>query len=312
MIVVFGPLSMDVHLQVGQLDGLEDNLAASSCHMLPGGKAAAQAIAAVKAGAKTSLIGKVGEDKYGAEIVETLRREGVIVSGIAATTMPTGFTVTVNDNNRARQNIAYPGANAQSSAAMIDKNFLNDKMLVLLQTGFDNAENMKVLSTARESGAMTMMNLAPYIDLSQKTMDMLDYLIVNQDEAKKLAAKLGLKVEKNALKIAQGLSQQGDLNCIITLGEKGCVGVTRDNTGWSVDALRVDDKILDRNGAEDSYCGTLAAGIQAGLPLSRAMKRACIAASLTCTRQGVLNAFPGKAEIDARMNDTKDPEQHKL
>lgn len=312
MIVIFGPLSIDVHLHAQKLPHGETPQDADKHHIFYGGKTAAQAIAAARAGAKVTVLGTVGGDEYGTRIIEMLNKENVITSGIGMATTPTGLMVTTHDTGRQRQSITSHGANQTSPLSLIDKNFFNEKMIVLVQTGMDVAENLKILTMAKESGAMTMMNLAPYIDLSQKMLDLLDYLIVNHEEAEKLAAKLGLKVEKNAFQLAQGLSQQGSLNCIITLGAQGCIGVTRDNTGWSVATLPVEDKILDRNGAEDSYCGTLAAGIQGGLPLARAMKRACIAASLTCAKPGMIEAFPSKTDIDNRMNDAKDPEQQKL
>lgn len=310
MIVVFGPLFTDVQMRVDTLLKGESNSKVSARAVIPGGKTASQAIAAARAGASVCVIGAVGHDEDGQRILETLKRQGVDTNRVAGSFAPTGISVTIADPERRRQRALMTGAVPRID--QIEKGFFNDRMVFLAQTGFEAGENLKLLTMAKEAGATTIMNLAPYLDLSQKTLDVLDYLIVNQVEARKLAEKLGLKVEHNAFQLAQGLAKQGNLNCIVTLGSKGCIGVTRDNTGWSVEALPVDDKVLDLHGAEDSYCGTLAAGILAGLPLPRAMKRACVAASLTCMRPGIVEAFPTKAEVESRLNETKDPEQRKL
>ena len=64
-----------------------------------------------------------------------------------------------------------------------------------------------------------------------------------------------------------------------------------------------------RDGLFQPDFGFDAACLQAGMPMARAMKRASIAASLTCTKEGSQKAFPFLADIDERINDLDDPVQ---
>ncbi len=311
MIIVFGAISIDLSFDVEALPGNNETVPALHYAMEPGGKGANQALAAARSGAKVTLVAKAGEDSAGSEIIAKLHDEGITVSGVAHGSSPTGTTTTIIDSHDLSHTVIAAGANTELSADQIPEEILNDKVFVLLQTDIDPEQNAAVLEKAKQAGAQTMMNLAPSIDLTQKALDHLDYLVVNQEQAHPLAKKLGLNVENNALKMAQGLAKQGDLNCIITIGDRGGMAVTKEGTGWSVEALPIGE-MVDHSGAEDSYSGTLAACLQAGLPLPRAMKRASIAASLTCTQKGAQSAFPTLDEIDKRINDIEDPKQHDL
>lgn len=306
MIVIFGAIAMDEHLGVTTLPGQNETIEAHYYQDEPGGKAVKQAIAAIRSGAKVSIYGAIGRDENANFILETLKTEGVEASGVNRSDGPTGLSCYIQDNEDRHQTIYLPGANKSVKADIVPDDALEFQTLVLLQTEIDSGENCALLKRAKAAESQTMMNLAPSIEMSQKALNLLDYLIVNQDEARILAEKMGLDVEDNALKIAQGLAQLGKLNCIITIGARGAVAVTNDNKGWSVQALDVGE-IVDRSGAEDAYCGTLAACVDAGLHLPRAMKRASVAGSLACTRRGLLSSFPTMEEIEARINDLDDP-----
>ncbi len=311
MIIVFGAVSADLRFDVDIFPGNNEAVEALSYIVTPGGRGANQAVAAIRSGAKVTLIGTAGKDCFGDKILTRLQAEGVIISGVSRESGTTSTITTITNKHGHHIAVTSPGTNALLAAKHLNDELLNDKALVLLQTDTASEENESVLTKAKKARARTMMNLAPSIDMTQKALDNLDYLIVNQGQARQLAKKLNLDVDSSALKMAQGLARQGKLNCIVTLGERGCVAVTLEGIGWTVEALRL-EKVVDTSGAEDSYCGTLAACVQAGMPLPRAMKRASIAASLTCTKKGAQNAFPTLDEIDKKINDIPDPKQQEL
>ncbi len=55
-------------------------------------------------------------------------------------------------------------------------------------------------------------------------------------------------------------------------------------------------------GAGDTFVGYLAAGLDAGVPLELAMRRAAVAASLACTQPGAQPAIPQPDEVDAALS----------
>jgi ribokinase len=87
---------------------------------------------------------------------------------------------------------------------------------------------------------------------------------------------------------------------IVTLGSEGARAVTKAGEAIAVPAYPVVP--VDTVGAGDTFCGYLAAGLDAGMPLEAAMRRAAVAASLACTKPGAQPAIPYDAEVAAALS----------
>ena len=275
-----------------------------------GGRGAAQALAALRSGAKVALVGKAGDDAYGEHIIGNLRREGVITSGIARSdTLPTGIMTYIYNEHGHAQIITAMGANIEARADQVPEEVLDAKAILLVQNELPRAEILAVLQKAKHGGAKTILNLAPSIHVTEEMLDVVDILIVNQPQARELAQKMvpGLDSDADAVRIAAAMSQLGGLDCIVTRGEHGSVAVTREGKSWSVEALPLQTEV-DHSGAEDAYCGTLAASLQQGHALPVAMKRASIAASLTCTVKGLHKSLPYLDAIESHMEQLPEPQ----
>ena len=143
----------------------------------------------------------------------------------------------------------------------------------------------------------------PATTIPAKVLGLLDYLIVNSIEIREIAKKLGLRDENNAAKIAHALAVGGKMTCIVTLGKSGAIAVTKDGNAIGVPTIPIDQKdVVDVNGAGDAFCGTFAAALHAGKPLSEAMRRSTVAASLCCLKQGALPSLPYSAEIEEKLS----------
>jgi ribokinase len=87
---------------------------------------------------------------------------------------------------------------------------------------------------------------------------------------------------------------------IVTLGGDGARAATPEGS-FAVPALAVEP--VDTVGAGDTFCGYLAAGLDRGLGLEEAMRRAAVAASLACLKPGAQPAVPFAVEVEkARGN----------
>ncbi|PZP55422.1 MAG: ribokinase [Micavibrio aeruginosavorus] len=303
MIIVFGSLNMDMSVRLEKLPQAGETILSSDYDLNPGGKGGNQALAAARAGAKVAVVGKVGDDNYGRSISEALRRDGVIVSGIAKSDdLPTGTALTARDAMGQKQIIILSGANTQAAADQIPDEILVPGNILLMQMELPVDETLSVLERAKQRGCTTILNMAPALSIPKRAMGNLDYLIVNSIEVKQIAQKLGMSGDNNALKIAHGLATEGQLTCLVTLGKSGAVAVTKDNQAWGVPTLDVDQSlVVDVNGAGDAYCGTFAAAIHDRLPLPEAMRRATVAATLCCMKQGAMPSLPYLDDIEAKL-----------
>jgi len=310
MLIVFGFTMMELCFSANELPKNGDILTANNYSLEPSGRGANQALAACRAGAKVALVSKVGDDDFASHILRRLRSEGITTSGIGKSKAPTGCAIRINADCDESHHTVIFSANNEITSEQIPEEILTPQSVLLLQTEVKTDINTDILAKAKEAGAITIMNLSPANDLSKNTLKHLDYLIANQKEAEKLAIKLGLDSEKDAIKIAQALAKEGQLNCIITLGKDGCIALSKEGNAWKSNALDVE--MIDKTGANDVYSGTFAAAIYMGLPLERAIKRASIAASLTCSKQGGQSIFPYLDDINSQIDNLTDAEEISL
>jgi len=306
MIIVFGPVSMEQHMDLKEMPNGPSPVFNEDYRLNAGGKGANQALSAARTGAKVALVGKTGDDDFSKRILEKIRRDGVITSGVAKSDgLHTGLDVLCKLPCNEIQTIKSRGANAEAMADQVPDEILNEDAFVLMQTELPASENATLLERAKAQGATTVLNLSPSLDLSPAALENLDYLIVNSNEANRLAEKLGIPIEGNATKLAAAMSQLGKLTCIVTKGKHGAVASTADGKTYSMDAIQLEE-VADHSGAEDAYCGTLTACLHAGMSLPDAMKRASIAGTITCTRAGGQKSLPYLSEIEEKLDELDD------
>lgn len=303
MIIVFGSINMDMSLKVEKLPVPGETVMTNEYVLYPGGKGANQALAAVRAGkGKVALIGAVGEDNYGKVATEGVKRDGVMTSGVVKSTLPTGCAVATRDSHGEKQILVMSGANVDADHTQVPDEILTPGSILLMQMELPVDQTVALLERAKAKGLKTILNLAPAIMVPKKAMGLLDYLIVNSIEARQIAEKLHLSVDNNAIKIAHALAIQGQLTCVVTLGKKGCVAVTKDGKAWGVPILEVNQsEIVDNIGAGDAFCGTFAAAIHDGLNVVDAMRRASVAGTLACMKEGAQAALPHLDDIEAQL-----------
>jgi ribokinase len=299
MLIVFGSINMDMFLPVGRFPAPGETVLAGGYEMMPGGKGANQALAAARTGVnKIALVGCVGDDGMGMRMLNGLRRDGVMTSGVGQSTLPTGMAIILTNSAGENEIIVATGANTDAKADQVPDEILNSTAMVLMQGETSPEENWTLLERAKKRGARTILNLAPAIPVPQGALANIDYLIVNQIEARQIAGALKIDLDQDASKLAGVLAQQGKLTCIITMGAKGSVAVTPDRRTLRVPALQLNE-VVDTTGAGDAYCGTLAASLYMRKTLSDSMKLASIAASLACRKRGAQDSYAYWAEIES-------------
>ncbi len=304
MIIVFGSLNMDMAVKLDNLPEPGETVLSQSYDLIPGGKGANQALAAARAGAKVAMVGRVGLDNYGKTCTDSLKREGVMVSGVAKSELPTGTAIIARAGDGENMIIVLSGANSEVTHDQVPDEILTKSNMLLMQMELPLEQTITLLERAHKMGCKTILNLAPAVTVPKKAFGNLDYLIVNSIEARQIVEKMNLRAENNALKLAQALAITGELTCIVTLGGRGSIAVTKDNKGYAVPSIPMKpEEVLDTTGAGDAYCGTFAAAIHAGLDLGQAMRRASIAGSLAVTKLGAQDSLPYLDEIEQRLKD---------
>lgn len=298
MIIVFGSINMDVNMRVKEFPRAGETILSPAYEMSPGGKGANQALACARGGAKTAIVGKVGDDGMGTRILNNLRRNEVMTSGVATSDyLPTGMAFVMTNPQGENQIVVASGANGDVAGHQVPDEILKPGNIVLLQMEIPLQENFALMERAKKLGATVMLNLAPAFHIPQKALELIDYLIVNELEARTIAQVAGINPDQDLMVLAKALSTKSGHNCIITLGGKGAVAMTENGTGWRVPALELKE-VVDTTGAGDCFCGTLAAALHNKFALGSAMRRASVAAGLSCTKRGAQDSYPYIAEVE--------------
>ncbi|PZQ43478.1 MAG: ribokinase [Micavibrio aeruginosavorus] len=298
MIIVFGSINMDVLMRMKDFPQAGETILSPSYEMMAGGKGANQALACARGGVKTALVGKVGDDAMGTKILNGLRRNEVMTSGVGISDyLPTGMAFVNTNAAGENQIIVASGANSDATAAQVPDEVLRPGSFVLLQMEVPMQENYTVMERAKKLGSKVVLNLAPAFRLPQKALELVDVLIVNELEARMIADVIGIGANQDLMLIAKALSSVGGLDCIVTLGSKGAVAISPNGTGWRVPAMELKE-VVDTTGAGDCFCGTLTAALHDKVALGSAMRRASVAASLSCMKKGAQESYPYSADIE--------------
>jgi len=285
MIVVFGSINVDVLVPVPHLPVRGETVLGELYRLAPGGKGANQALAARRAGAEVTMVGVVGGDAFAAIGLDLLRRDGVDLGLIATVERPTACAIITVDPAGENLIAVASSANLMARAAQVPDALLRQDTVLVLQREVPDAENAALIARARARGARIVLSLAPAGPIAPARLEDVDVLIANEAEA----VTLGSDPAATASRLRQAL--------VVTRGAQGATVFLAAGGTFLVPALRVAP--VDTTGAGDTFAGVLAAGLDAGLALRDATRRASAAAALACLALGAQEAMPTRAAIDA-------------
>jgi ribokinase len=296
MITVLGSVNLDLIATVSRIPQPGETVPGTSFATAPGGKGANQALAAARAGGKVRLVGAAGRDRMGDEALALLQQGGVDLGALRRLDQQQGVAMIMVD--AAGENIIgiVPGTNGTLTPEDADTAVaaLTDRDVLVVQQEIPQAATMRALGVARLHGTTTILNTAPFLDTTGAVAGTASIVVANETEFALLSGG-----EVGDLPTAMSLwARSRRQTIIVTLGPDGAVAATPDDV-ISVPALAVEP--VDTVGAGDTFVGYLAAGLDAGLDLEAAMRRAAIAASLACLKPGAQPAIPTLAEVEAAL-----------
>jgi ribokinase len=285
VILVFGSINVDLVVPVPLLPTPGETVLGGDYVLLPGGKGANQALAACRAGAKVVLAGAVGDDDFAAIALAQLAAGGVDLALVRRVGRPTGCAAIMVQSGGENLIAVASGANRDASAATVPDSVLGPETVVVCQMEVPAAENWALIHRAQAAGARAVLNLAPAAPVDPALIMAVDVLVANEGEA----AALGGDAAALASRLRQAL--------VVTRGGAGSTAFLADGGRIDIPALTLAP--LDTTGAGDTFVGVLAAGLDRGLALAPALRRASVAAGLACLALGAQSAMPDTAAIDA-------------
>ena len=297
MIIVVGSINLDLIANVERLPRPGETVPGSAFTTAPGGKGANQALAACRAGAKVRMVGAVGQDAFAGEALALLDEAGVDLSTVKKVDTATGTALILVGGDGENMIAVVPGANGLVAENDLAGDLFARGDHLLLQHEIPIETVAAALGAARKAGAVSILNTAPFQATAAPLLPRADYVVANETEFDLYADALGLEAGERQTRMRAFVARTGGV-LIVTLGGEGVLAVTPDDD-FQVPALPVTP--VDTVGAGDTFCGYLAAGLDAGLGLADALRRAAAAGSLACLKPGAQPAIPLAAEVDAAL-----------
>ena len=299
MITVFGSINMDLIATTERLPKPGETVAGSTFSTAAGGKGANQALAATRAGAPVRMVGAVGSDAFADEALGLLKAAGTDLASVKVVDTPTGTAHIIVGGDGENVIVVVAGANGEVTADDAEHAVAamapGDILMLQLEIPADAVE--AALKAARARGIQSVINLAPLTPDARRLGAMADVLIANETEFELFADRTGLtSSEREEAMLA--LHAASGQTLIVTLGADGVVAI-RDGEITRAAGLSIEP--VDTVGAGDTFCGYLAASLDAGLAFTDALRRAAVAASLACLKRGAQPAIPVAAEVAGKL-----------
>jgi ribokinase len=273
-----------------------ETLVGSSFERFLGGKGFNQAVAAARAGAATTMIGRLGADDYGAAFLDALAADGIDARHVVVDPDGgTGIGLPLVEDSGENSIVIVPRANAgvgaADAAAARDAIAAADVLLLQLELPAESAREAAAI--ARAAGTYVVLDPAPAVADLSAFAGLVDLLVPNEGEA---ATASGVDGDP----AAQAAALAAALGCavVVTLGAEGVLVL--DGAGPERVAGHAVD-VVDSVGAGDTFCGVLGARLALGDDLGAAVVRANAAAALCVTRAGAEPSIPTVAAVDALL-----------
>ena len=294
-IIVIGSSNTDMVVKTDELPLPGETKLGGIFFMNAGGKGANQAVAAARLGGSVTLVTKLGDDIFGRQTLEGLKKENINTNYVFFDeSNPSGTALIIV--NAAGENciVVAPGANANLFPTKNEKvEKLRNAAVILLQLEIPMDTINYVAKLAKVNKQKLILNPAPAQKLNDELLRGLYLITPNETEAFDLTG-VQVKDEKTDYAAADVLLKKGVENVIITLGREGAF-FQNDQLKIKVNAPVVES--LDTTAAGDTFNGAITVALTENMGWDKAIRFAVQAASISVTRMGAQSSVPYRKEI---------------
>lgn len=254
-----------------------------------GGKGANQAIAAARLGAEVSMVGAVGKDSFGKDLLDNLSDHNVSIKGVEKVDEPSGtafITLHKGDNSI----IYVPGANGSYNSErlqtfMKDKQTIQTSDLVMVQNETPEDTVHQLIETCFKWEVPLLLNPAPARSLDTDLIEKVTFLTPNETECAVLFPDEEM----------EDVLKRYPNKLIITLGSKGAIFFDGESI-QHVLSLEVKN-VVDTTGAGDTFNGAFAFANTSGFSIKESIQFANFAAGLSIQKMGAQSGSPTLEEL---------------
>ena len=297
-ILVIGSINMDVVLRAEKFPAPGETVVGTDLSLIPGGKGANQAVALSRLGASASLLGCVGKDPWGEELIEKLEENGVDTVNVASDeSLPTGNATIIVDSEGENRIVLIAGANDALRPGLVDAALDAESSCdaILLQLEIPLRTVYHAISTGAARGIPVILDAGPPRAVPLEKLRGVTVLSPNESETEALTGIRPGDLDSAGKAAALLEESTGASEVVLKLGDRGAL--FKDNGRYELaEAHQVE--VVDTTAAGDSFTAALALEHSRGAGIAKAVRRALAAGALAVTRLGAQPSLPTAEEVD--------------
>ena len=287
--VCVGVITIDTIALVDKYPSADERVMAQEISRAGGGPAAVAAVALSRLGIKSAIVGTIGDDADGKEVLRIFEKEGVDTSGISIGTSATAGSVIVASKEHSARAISTRQPMVQAPINEAAKKLIAQAQWV--HVDHVGVNRLAELGISRGNGPLISFDAGYGVETFDPiTVD----LFVPTDRQMALrypGIDLAVALENDSMKAGNTV--------VATQGSAGSAGFSPETGLVTAPGFAVD--VMSTLGAGDVFHGALVAQLIQGFPLQEAMRRANAVAALSCTGLDGQSKIPTTTELDAYL-----------
>lgn len=291
--VCVGVITIDTIALVEKYPSADDRVLAEEISRAGGGPAAVAAVALSRLGVKSAIVGTIGDDADGKEVLRIFEKEGVDTSGVSIGTTPTAGSVIVASKEHSaraistRQPVTQAPLNAAAKRLIADAEWLHVDHVGVKRLDEADVSRGKGPKISFDAG-YGVENFDPIVvDLFVPTDRQMALRYPGVD--------LAVALENDAMKAGNTV--------VATQGSAGSAGFSPETGLVTAPGFKVE--VTSTLGAGDVFHGALVAQLIQGHQLQEGMRRANAVAALSCRGLDGQSMIPTTPELDTYLETHK-------
>jgi len=303
-IVVVGSINTDLVAVTHQIPSAGETVFGTDFQIHPGGKGANQAVAVARLGYPVRLIGRLGNDTFGAQLKNHLKSAGVDIAGVATCDGMSGTAVIVVSSQGENSIVVTPGANSKVTPQDLEAQIeiVRQAGIVLAQLEIPLETVEYLASICAREGVPLILDPAPARELPGSIFKHITWFTPNETEATFFTdgARDSL-TEPTPDETARQILTKGSRGVLLKMGSHGAYLASQEGSGDFIPPFSV--KAIDTTAAGDAFNGGFSTGLMLGKsPLESAYFASAVAA-ISVTRQGAQPSLPTASEVDCFLGE---------
>jgi ribokinase len=293
-VVGLGVATLDFIAVAAQEPVLGTKQRAAEWHEAGGGPVATALVTLARLGARTCMLGGVGDDAYGPRIIGDLQGEGVATEGMQIHPGSSHVAFALAEPANGRRTIWWHNDEAVLECVTVDPALVQSARFLLIDSYLPDAA-LAAAEAMHAAGGLVMIDMGHVREEVMHLLPHCDLYVVSE--------RFGYEAtgEEQPERAARALHERYGKLVVVTAGERGswCV-----SAGEAFHTPAFSMPIVDTTGAGDVFHGGFLYGLLQGWSLRATARFASATAALKCRAAGGRAGIPTLAEVEALLHAT--------